>query len=201
MSLSIASNWLWNFGFGYGAPYLVNKEAGRPRGEGVLHLKPDMLLLHHLLCVLENMGLSPSRSTSSIPQVAFIPPQAATHRPTTFASDKASQNLLYSGFTSDPPPLEPIAWNTDNTPTISEPSRNDDMPLFGDFADMDPAYIEHLAEIDVELLEKRKRTASDQPLLQFLEYRDTFVDEFIRLDGRREFHDRPSSYLCTRRRD
>ncbi|KAL0952231.1 hypothetical protein HGRIS_006521 [Hohenbuehelia grisea] len=95
MSLSIASNWLWNFGFGYGAPYLVNKEAGRPRGEGVLHLKPDMLLLHHLLCVLENMGLSPSRSTSSIPQVAFIPPQAATHRPTTFASDKASQNLLY----------------------------------------------------------------------------------------------------------
>ena len=28
MSLSIASNWLWNFGIDYAAPYLVNKESG-----------------------------------------------------------------------------------------------------------------------------------------------------------------------------
>ena len=28
MSLSIASNWLWNFGIGYAIPYLVNKEPG-----------------------------------------------------------------------------------------------------------------------------------------------------------------------------
>ena len=28
MSLSIASNWLWNFGIGYATPYLVNKEKG-----------------------------------------------------------------------------------------------------------------------------------------------------------------------------
>jgi sugar porter (SP) family MFS transporter len=28
MSLSVASNWLWNFGIGYATPYLVNKEAG-----------------------------------------------------------------------------------------------------------------------------------------------------------------------------
>ena len=28
MSLSIASNWLWNFGIDYATPYLVNKESG-----------------------------------------------------------------------------------------------------------------------------------------------------------------------------
>ncbi|KAF8074736.1 MFS monosaccharide transporter, partial [Lyophyllum atratum] len=28
MSLSVASNWLWNFGIGYATPYLVNKEVG-----------------------------------------------------------------------------------------------------------------------------------------------------------------------------
>ena len=28
MSLSVASNWLWNFGIGYATPYLVNKQAG-----------------------------------------------------------------------------------------------------------------------------------------------------------------------------
>ena len=28
MSLSVASNWLWNFGIGYATPYLVNKEPG-----------------------------------------------------------------------------------------------------------------------------------------------------------------------------
>ena len=28
MSLSAASNWLWNFGIGYATPYLVNKEPG-----------------------------------------------------------------------------------------------------------------------------------------------------------------------------
>ncbi|KAJ2934831.1 hypothetical protein H1R20_g2314, partial [Candolleomyces eurysporus] len=28
MSLSVASNWLWNFGIGYATPYLVNREAG-----------------------------------------------------------------------------------------------------------------------------------------------------------------------------
>ncbi len=28
MSLSVASNWLWNFGIGYATPYLVNSGAG-----------------------------------------------------------------------------------------------------------------------------------------------------------------------------
>ena len=28
MSMSVASNWLWNFGIGYATPYLVNKEPG-----------------------------------------------------------------------------------------------------------------------------------------------------------------------------
>ncbi|KAF5362498.1 hypothetical protein D9756_002296 [Leucocoprinus leucothites] len=28
MSLSVASNWLWNFGIGYATPFLVNKQAG-----------------------------------------------------------------------------------------------------------------------------------------------------------------------------
>lgn len=28
MSLSVASNWLWNFGIGFATPYLVNKQAG-----------------------------------------------------------------------------------------------------------------------------------------------------------------------------
>ena len=28
MSLSVASNWLWNFGIGYATPYLINKEPG-----------------------------------------------------------------------------------------------------------------------------------------------------------------------------
>ena len=28
MSMSVASNWLWNFGIGYATPYLVNTGAG-----------------------------------------------------------------------------------------------------------------------------------------------------------------------------
>ena len=28
MSMSVASNWLWNFGIGYATPYLVNKAPG-----------------------------------------------------------------------------------------------------------------------------------------------------------------------------
>jgi MFS transporter, SP family, sugar:H+ symporter len=32
MSMSTASNWLWNFGIGYATPYLVNKTTTGPNG-------------------------------------------------------------------------------------------------------------------------------------------------------------------------
>jgi SP family sugar:H+ symporter-like MFS transporter len=35
MSLSVASNWLWNFGIGYATPYLVNKSTPEVKTAGL----------------------------------------------------------------------------------------------------------------------------------------------------------------------
>ncbi|KAF9778404.1 MFS monosaccharide transporter [Thelephora terrestris] len=62
MSLSTASNWLWNFGIGYAVPYLVNKEPG----SAGLQVKVFFIwgstcagcLLFTYFCVPETKGLS-----------------------------------------------------------------------------------------------------------------------------------------------
>ncbi|KAF5338382.1 hypothetical protein D9611_012469 [Ephemerocybe angulata] len=62
MSLSVASNWLWNFGIGYATPYLVNKEPG----SAGLEVKVFFLwgstcaccLIFTYFCVPETKGLS-----------------------------------------------------------------------------------------------------------------------------------------------
>lgn len=102
--------------------------------------------------------------------VAFVPdegPQAATHRHTAFNIHadvpqlSVSSNSVSTSLPSEPVlPSQPINWNTDAATAAPEHFGDDDIPLFGSFADMDPAYIEHLADIDLDLLEKRKRGAS-----------------------------------------
>ncbi|TEB12284.1 AmMst-1 [Coprinellus micaceus] len=62
MSLSVASNWLWNFAIGYATPYLVNKEAG----SAGLEVKVFFIwgstcaccLIFTYFCVPETKGLS-----------------------------------------------------------------------------------------------------------------------------------------------
>ncbi|KAJ9102852.1 hypothetical protein QFC19_004580 [Naganishia cerealis] len=65
MSLSIASNWLWNFGIGYATPYLVNKSTPEVKTAG-LGVKVFLIwgttcmgcVLFTYLCVAETKGLS-----------------------------------------------------------------------------------------------------------------------------------------------
>ncbi|KXN87454.1 putative glucose transporter rco-3, partial [Leucoagaricus sp. SymC.cos] len=62
MSLSVASNWLWNFGIGYATPYLVNKQVG----SAGLQVKVFFIwgstcaccLIFTWFCVPETKGLS-----------------------------------------------------------------------------------------------------------------------------------------------
>ncbi|KAL0065168.1 Plasma membrane low glucose sensor [Marasmius tenuissimus] len=62
MSLSVASNWLWNFAIGYATPYLVNKEAGSAGLEAkVFFIWGSTCLccvIFTLICVPETKGLS-----------------------------------------------------------------------------------------------------------------------------------------------
>lgn len=62
MSLSVASNWLWNFGIGYATPYLVNDGAG----SAGLHSKVFFIwgstcaccVIFSYFCIPETKGLS-----------------------------------------------------------------------------------------------------------------------------------------------
>ena len=76
MSMSTASNWLWNFGIGYASAchvyFVISVDADffllfisalprqlwcrqrKPRCQGVLHLGNDLLLLHHLHLLLHS---------------------------------------------------------------------------------------------------------------------------------------------------
>ncbi|KAJ9090948.1 hypothetical protein QFC20_007778 [Naganishia adeliensis] len=65
MSLSVASNWLWNFGIGYATPYLVNKSTSEVKTAG-LGVKVFLIwgttcmgcVLFTYFCVAETKGLS-----------------------------------------------------------------------------------------------------------------------------------------------
>ncbi|KAK7056352.1 Plasma membrane low glucose sensor [Paramarasmius palmivorus] len=62
MSLSVASNWLWNFGIGYATPYLVNTEPGSAGLESKVFFiwgsTCFCCILFTLFCVPETKGLS-----------------------------------------------------------------------------------------------------------------------------------------------
>jgi len=60
MSLSTASNWLWNFGIGYATPYIVNKEFGNlgPKVFFVWGSTCFGCLIFTYFCVPETKGLS-----------------------------------------------------------------------------------------------------------------------------------------------
>ncbi|KAF8637574.1 hypothetical protein AX17_002643 [Amanita inopinata Kibby_2008] len=62
MSLSVASNWLWNFGIGYATPYLVNKEKGSAGLEAKVFFiwgsTCACALVFTYFCVPETKGLS-----------------------------------------------------------------------------------------------------------------------------------------------
>jgi sugar porter (SP) family MFS transporter len=62
MSLSVASNWLWNFGIGYATPYLVNKQAGSAGLEAKVFFIWGSTCLCCIIftyfCVPETKGLS-----------------------------------------------------------------------------------------------------------------------------------------------
>jgi len=68
MSLSTASNWLWNFGIGYATPYLVNSGPGNANlGVKVFFLWGSTCfgcLIFTYFLIPETKGLSSSRSTS-----------------------------------------------------------------------------------------------------------------------------------------
>ncbi|KAJ3515183.1 hypothetical protein NLJ89_g1919 [Agrocybe chaxingu] len=62
MSMSTASNWLWNFGIGYATPYLVNKEAGSAGLEAKVFFiwgsTCFCCIIFTYFCVPETKGLS-----------------------------------------------------------------------------------------------------------------------------------------------
>ncbi|KIM44669.1 hypothetical protein M413DRAFT_34130, partial [Hebeloma cylindrosporum] len=62
MSLSVASNWLWNFGIGYATPYLVNKQAGSAGLESKVFFiwgsTCFCCIIFTFLCIPETKGLS-----------------------------------------------------------------------------------------------------------------------------------------------
>ncbi|PPQ64783.1 hypothetical protein CVT24_007869 [Panaeolus cyanescens] len=62
MSLSVASNWLWNFGIGYATPYLVNKEPGSAGLESKVFFiwgsTCFCCIIFTFLCIPETKGLS-----------------------------------------------------------------------------------------------------------------------------------------------
>ncbi|KAH9479420.1 Major facilitator-type transporter ecdD [Psilocybe cubensis] len=62
MSLSVASNWLWNFGIAYATPYLVNKEPGSAGLESNVFFiwgsTCFCCIIFTFLCIPETKGLS-----------------------------------------------------------------------------------------------------------------------------------------------
>jgi len=68
MSLSVASNWLWNFGIGYATPYLVDPTTYGPLGVKTAHLGVKVFFLwgatcatcflFAFFCIAETKGLS-----------------------------------------------------------------------------------------------------------------------------------------------
>ncbi|KAG8801970.1 hypothetical protein FRC16_010727 [Serendipita sp. 398] len=60
MSMSTASNWLWNFGIGYATPYMVNEEYGNlgPKVFFVWGSTCLGCLLFTYFCIMETKGLS-----------------------------------------------------------------------------------------------------------------------------------------------
>jgi SP family sugar:H+ symporter-like MFS transporter len=68
MSLSVASNWLWNFGIGYATPYLVDPSTTGPLGVKTAHLGVKVFFLwgatcatcflFAFFCIAETKGLS-----------------------------------------------------------------------------------------------------------------------------------------------
>jgi sugar porter (SP) family MFS transporter len=68
MSMSVASNWLWNFGIGYATPYLVDPTTTGPLGVKTAHLGVKVFFLwgatcatcflFAFFCVAETKGLS-----------------------------------------------------------------------------------------------------------------------------------------------
>ncbi|PFH51820.1 hypothetical protein AMATHDRAFT_141714 [Amanita thiersii Skay4041] len=62
MSLSVASNWLWNFGIGYATPFLVNKEVGSAGLESKVFFiwgsTCACCIVFTYFCVPETKGLS-----------------------------------------------------------------------------------------------------------------------------------------------
>ncbi|KAF8173800.1 monosaccharide importer [Mycena galopus ATCC 62051] len=52
MSLSVASNWLWNFGIGYATPYLVDPSTkGQPNGVATAHLHVKVFFIWGSTCL------------------------------------------------------------------------------------------------------------------------------------------------------
>jgi len=51
MSLSVASNWLWNFGIGYATPYLVNKPTFGINGVQTANLGVKVFFIWGSTCV------------------------------------------------------------------------------------------------------------------------------------------------------
>jgi len=51
MSLSVASNWLWNFGIGYATPYLVDQSTPGPTGIKAANLGAKVFFIWGSTCV------------------------------------------------------------------------------------------------------------------------------------------------------
>ncbi|KAL0955398.1 hypothetical protein HGRIS_001645 [Hohenbuehelia grisea] len=89
------------------------------------------------------------------------PAPTASHRHTSFivnadASLSSFSQSVSSNAASTLPPLEAIFWNTSQAP----PQNSAMTGNMGNFDTLDPTYIEHLAKLDLDLLQKRKCTKS-----------------------------------------
>jgi len=94
MSMSVASNWLWNFGIGYATPYLVNKEPGSAGLESKVFFiwgsTCFCCIIFTYFCVPETKGLSLEQI--DVMYQHTIPITAASYRRKLMAEDVHPSN-------------------------------------------------------------------------------------------------------------
>ncbi|KAG5223262.1 CxC2 domain-containing protein [Salix suchowensis] len=75
-----------------------------------------------------------------------------------------------------------VIWHDELTTDSSDPSEI--LPDPGNFGDLDVAYIEDLAQLELSDPKRRNRTAADEPLLTWLPFREQYLLQLLRREGR-----------------
>ncbi|KAG6809300.1 hypothetical protein H0H92_000769 [Tricholoma furcatifolium] len=104
-------------------------------------------------------------------------PAELRHKSTRYSGNQQSLRVSSSYVSSKAAPIE------ESFPDAFDGQLEEIMEKNEDEEGLDPAYLEHLADISVDP-KPRKRTAGDDPMKHWLPERDQFLEELLTLEGR-----------------